>query len=143
MYLRSNTSVSPTRRYAFAAARAIRRGGLGVLRLLVVSAVVLAQLELLWIAGFHYHGEFPAGRGAPSGFAGPGSHQRNPGAASDSCPLCLIIRHNISAPAAATPPALDPILIGGVLPPLAVSPLIAAHIRLAGRDPPSSLPASC
>ena len=143
MHLSANKAVSTTCRRLFPAARAIFRGGLGVMRLVVVTAVVLAQLELLWIAGFHYHGEFSASRGSPSAFSGSRSQQRNPGAASDSCPLCLIIRHNISGPAAMTLPLFDPFLISGIALPATAKPLVAAHVRLSGRDPPLSFPADC
>lgn len=143
MYLSSNKAFSTTCRRLFPAARAIFRGGRDVLRLMVVSAVVLAQLELLWLAGFHYHGEFSASRESPSGFVSPGSQQRNPGAASDSCPLCLIIRHNISRPAAVTLPVFDPFLISGVTLPATAKLLVTAHVRLSGRDPPLSFPADC
>ena len=143
MYLTSKKAHSTTRGWAFPAARTIFRGGLGVLRLIVVSAVVLAQLELLWLAGFHYHGEFSASRESPPGFASPGSQQRNPAGASDSCPLCLIIRHNISGPAAVTLPVFDPFLISGVTLPTTAKPLVAAHVRLSGRDPPLSFLAGC
>lgn len=117
-------------------------GKAALVRLLLTGAVVLAQIQLLWLAGFHYHPEVSVHRRSPATTVGDQAH-RSPADDGSSCPFCQLLRHSTSTPQSTIVLVFDSASNTKVTPHLQTEPAVAPHVRLAGRDPPLSLLANC
>jgi hypothetical protein len=110
---------------------------------LLALAALLAQFQLLWLAGFHYHPEITgAGQSRPAVAADRGQ-QGAPADGSSSCAFCQIIRHSTSGPPAVVAFSFHISSTIGLTLIAAARPLARPQVRLAGRDPPYSFLASC
>ncbi len=110
---------------------------------LLAYAALLAQLQIVWLAGFHYHPELAgAPESRPTAWAVP-NHSTSPADDSRSCAFCQIVRHGVSTPATAWALPFNIISTVGLAPVEIVRPPIHSQVRLAGRDPPHSFLANC
>lgn len=110
---------------------------------LVALAVLLAQLQLFWLAGFHYHPEVPGPQRSGSNLVSAPSGQGTPADNSQSCPFCRIARHSPSAPPTTVFLSFHNISTGGIVPLVSARPIAAPQVRFTGRDPPFSWLANC
>ena len=121
-----------------------RRGSLAstaFVRLLLTGAVLVAQLQLVWLAGFHYHPVVSTNRRSPA-TVGDQAHGL-PIDDGSSCPFCQLLLHSTSTPQSTVVFFFDSTSNTKVTPRLQTEPQVAPHVRLAGRDPPISLLANC
>lgn len=109
----------------------------------VTVLALLAQFQIFWLAGFHYHPELAgaqqSGRAVSATPAHPGSQSDD----SRSCAFCQIVRHSVSTPPLAPALSFNTASTIDLSPAVAVRPLRPIQIRLAGRDPPLSFLANC
>jgi hypothetical protein len=114
-----------------------------MVRLLLNGAVLLAQLQLVWLAGFHYHAEVTLRQSSSAAIA-CNALQGSPVDDGGSCPFCQLVRHSTSSPPSSITPFFDSTSNNRITPLVQTEPLAASHVRLAGRDPPSlSLLTNC
>jgi len=109
----------------------------------VTSLALLAQFQIFWLAGFHYHPELA---GAQQSGRAVSAIPIHPGSQSDdsrSCAFCQIVRHTVSTPPLVAALSSNTISTSDLSPAVAARPLHRIQIRLAGRDPPYSFLASC
>ena len=125
--------------------RSRRRASAGIAfaRLLLTGAVLLAQFQLAFLAGFHYHSELSLNRRSAATVVSnpaPGS----PADDGNSCPFCQLVRHSTSSPPSTVVIFFHSTSNPRITQPILRHALAASHVRLAGRDPPSlSLLANC
>lgn len=130
-------SISPSWNTTFEHSQS-RPGGVSFVRQLLTSAILLSQLQLVWLTGFHYHPSVSVPQqSAPIIASGPGQH--TPADEGSSCPFCQLVRHSISAPAASRVVSFDSLRSTRISPLVPPAPLTAPQLRLPGRDPPLSL----
>jgi hypothetical protein len=104
-------------------------------RLLLTGAVLLAQLQVVWLAGFHYHPEVSLRQGSPATIA-RNAAQGSPADDGSSCPFCQLVRHSTSSPLSSISLFFDSTSNNRITPLIQTEPQAASHVRLAGRDPP-------
>jgi hypothetical protein len=74
-----------------------------VRRALVCACLAWLQVNLLWVAALHRHGEIEIPLGTPATFQG-GNHQPQPPVEGwVICSACQIVRHSAARPASSTP----------------------------------------
>jgi hypothetical protein len=131
------------RRFSNCAAGTNGTGRRGSTFRLLAFAALLAQLQLVYLAGFHYHPDFAGPRQSPLAVSAIPGQSGSPADNSGSCTFCQIVRHGVST--AATPVALlfHSISTISLAPVVVVRPIAHPQVRLAGRDPPHSFLASC
>jgi len=106
-------------------------------RRFLTASALLTQIQLFWLAGFHYHPDVSDFHWAYSVADSPSSHG-TPGDEARSCVFCQVARHSLSSPSANGLLSFVNISAGRIAPLVMAAPLAAPHVRLAGRDPPSS-----
>ncbi|HXJ94739.1 MAG TPA: hypothetical protein VMT20_17985 [Terriglobia bacterium] len=124
--------------------RSRRRASAGAAfaRVLLTGAVLLSQLQLAWLAGFHYHSELSISRRSPATIVSNRA-QGSPADDGSSCPFCQVVRHSTSSPPSTVVIFFHSTSNPRITQPILRHPLAASHVRLAGRDPPLSLLANC
>jgi Protein of unknown function (DUF2946) len=113
-----------------------------LVRLLLTGAVLLAQLQLVWLAGFHYHPEVSLKQSSAATIA-RNAAQGSPADDGNSCPFCQLVRHSTSSAPSSITLFFDSTSNNRITPLVLIHPVVASHVRLAGRDPPLSLLANC
>jgi hypothetical protein len=99
-------------------------------------AALLAQLQIVWLAGFHYHPELAgAEQSRPALVAYPG-HPGSPADDSRSCAFCQIVRHSTSTQPLVAGVFFHTIFTNRLAAVAVVLRLPRPYVRLAGRDPP-------
>jgi hypothetical protein len=105
-------------------------------------AALLAQLQLVWLAGFHYHPEVSVSRRSPATITS-NTALGSPADDGSSCPFCQLVRHNTSSPSSTAVLFYRSTSSARITQLVPTRPLTSSHVRLAGRDPPVSLLANC
>jgi len=106
-------------------------------------AALLAQFQIAWLAGFHYHPEIAGPGQSPLAVSAIPGNSSPPVGDSGSCPFCQIVRHGVSTPPSTVVLSFQNISTRGRAPLAVTKPIAHAQVRLAGRDPPPSSLASC
>jgi len=104
---------------------------------------LLAQFQIFWLAGFHYHQEVAGAQRSRRAVSAIPSHSGSQSDDSGSCAFCQIVRHSVSAPPLVAALSFNTASTSDLSPAVAVRPLRPIQIRLAGRDPPHSFLANC
>src|SRR5579859_5258031 len=104
-------------------------------RQLLTSAILLTQVQLVWLTGAHYHRALSISRYSATTIAG-GPAQGAPSDDGRSCPFCQLVRHNTSAVAASCVVHSGSLSSAGITPLILAAPPAASYLRLPGRDPP-------
>lgn len=107
-------------------------------RQFLTAAALLTQIQLFWLAGFHYHADVSDFQWASSVADSPSSHG-TPVDDVRSCVFCQVARHNLSIPSVNSLLSFASASAGSIAPLIPAATPAAPHVRLAGRDPPSSL----
>jgi hypothetical protein len=110
---------------------------------LVTSLALLAQFQIFWLAGFHYHQEVAGAQQSRRAVSAIPSHSGSQSDDSGSCAFCQIVRHSVSTPPLAAPLSFNALSTSILAAAALARPLPRKQIRLAGRDPPHSFLANC
>lgn len=103
---------------------------------LVTSLALLAQFQIFWLAGFHYHPELAGAQQSRRSVAAIPIHPGSQSDDSGSCAFCQIVRHSVSAPPLAAVLSFNTVSTTNLAPAVEARPHPQIQVRLAGRDPP-------
>lgn len=102
----------------------------------VTSLALLAQFQIFWLAGFHYHPELRGAHQSGRAVSAIPVHSGSQSDDSRSCAFCQIVRHSVSTPSLATAFSFNTLSTTNLAPARSVRPITRTQVRLAGRDPP-------
>ena len=113
------------------------------LRRLAAGAVLLAQVQFLCLTALHHHDLSGSASRNLTTAINSIDGQQAPGEQPHSCPICRFVRHNLTPSPGSIAFSYATFSSKTIVQLTGPKPLVAPRHHLTGRDPPSSLFASC